>query len=62
MLKELFTIPPENEGVGVYIDEIYNSLVYWINHDEHPLQDYELMCTLKDFVDTYFEREQEGKA
>lgn len=59
--EKLFTIPEAGNGVGNYIDEIHRSLNFWINHDEHSLQDYEVMVTMKKLIDTYFQREKEGK-
>jgi hypothetical protein len=57
MSKELFVTPKEHEGAGAYIDEIYNSLTTWVNDNDHPLQEYELLCLLKDLITTYFNRE-----
>ena len=60
MSKELFVIPNEHEGAGAYIDEINDSLTTWINDSDHPLQEYELLCLLKDLINTYFDREATG--
>lgn len=57
MSEELFVAPDEHEGAGAYIDEIYDSLTTWFNDTEHQLQEYELLCLLKELINTYFDRE-----
>lgn len=58
MRNHLFEVPAEDEGVGAYVDEIYLSLKYWVDNNDIPLQDHEVLESIKVIVDTYFERDE----